>query len=66
VELVTQRLSRGDVTVEAVGRWLLTETSRWMSTHALKAARVMRQDGSLVVQSAGKLTTKSVVGLPVP
>ncbi|MFD8670719.1 three-Cys-motif partner protein TcmP [Streptomyces microflavus] len=66
VELVTQRLARGDVTVEAVGRWLLTETSRWMSTHALKAARVMRQDGSLIVQSTGKLTTKSVVGLPAP
>ncbi|MFJ8982650.1 three-Cys-motif partner protein TcmP [Streptomyces sp. NPDC102282] len=66
VELVTQRLARGDVTVEAVGRWLLTETSRWMSTHALKAARVMRQDGSLIVQSTGKLTTKSVVGLAAP
>lgn len=66
VELVTQLLSQGSVSVEAVGRWLLTETSRWMPTHALKAARLMRQDGSLVVQSTGKLTTKSVVSLPAP
>jgi hypothetical protein len=47
-----------------VGQWLLTETARWMPTHALKAVRLMRQDGSVVVQSTGKLTSKSWVGLP--
>ncbi len=30
MELVTQRLTRGDATVETVGRWLLTDTSRRM------------------------------------
>ncbi|MEU6071392.1 three-Cys-motif partner protein TcmP [Streptomyces sp. NPDC047082] len=64
LELVTQRLSLGNATVETIGQWLLTETSRWMPTHALKAARQMRQDGSIVVQSAGKLTSKSLVSLP--
>ncbi|MCC3655789.1 three-Cys-motif partner protein TcmP [Streptomyces sp. S07_1.15] len=63
-ELVTQRLKLGSATVEALGRWLLTETARWMPTHALRAVRLMREDGSVVVQSAGKLTSKSQVGLP--
>lgn len=63
IELVTQRLTSGSVSVEAIGRWLLTETSRWMPTHALKAARLMRQDGSLIVQSPGKLTSKSMLAL---
>ncbi|MFE2218072.1 three-Cys-motif partner protein TcmP [Streptomyces canus] len=64
LELVAQRLASGPATVEAVGQWLLTETSRWMPTHALKAVRQMRQDGSIVVLSSGKLTTKSQVSLP--
>ncbi|MEU1516236.1 three-Cys-motif partner protein TcmP [Streptomyces sp. NPDC005811] len=64
LELVTQRLALGNATVETIGQWLLTETSRWMASHALKAAKEMRQDGSLVVQSAGKLTNKSLVSLP--
>ncbi|WP_405976458.1 three-Cys-motif partner protein TcmP [Streptomyces sp. NBC_00988] len=63
VELVTQRLVAGAATVETIGEWLLTETSRWMPKHALKAARQMRQDGLMVVQSPGKLTTKSRVSL---
>ncbi|MFE9776382.1 hypothetical protein ACFYOV_32960 [Streptomyces sp. NPDC005931] len=64
LELVAQRLAYGPATVEAVGQWLLTETSRWMPTHALKAVRQMRQDGSVVVLSSGKLTSKSQVSLP--
>jgi three-Cys-motif partner protein len=64
LELVTQRLAHGNATVETVGQWLLTETARWMPTHALKAVRLMWQDGSVVVQSTGKLTSKSWVGLP--
>ncbi len=35
-----------------------------MPTHALKAMRQMRQDGSIVVLSSGKVTTKSQVSLP--
>jgi hypothetical protein len=65
VELVTQRLAMGPAAVERVGQWLPTETARWMPKHALKAVRQMRQDGSVTVQSAGKLTTKSWVSLPV-
>ncbi|GAA3381215.1 hypothetical protein GCM10020367_71620 [Streptomyces sannanensis] len=64
LELVTQRLALGNATVETIGQWLLTETSRWMPTHALKAVRQMRQDGSAVVQSTGRLTSKSLVSLP--
>ncbi|MGW0930952.1 three-Cys-motif partner protein TcmP [Streptomyces sp. NPDC002644] len=63
LELVMQRLAHGRATVEAIGKWLLTETARWMPTHALRAVREMRQDGSIVVHSAGKLTNKSWVGL---
>ncbi|MGX9923547.1 three-Cys-motif partner protein TcmP [Streptomyces sp. NPDC002248] len=66
VELVVQRLEQGSVTVEEIGQWLLTETSRWQPRHALRAARSMFQDGSLLVQSPGKLMTKSVVSLPRP
>jgi three-Cys-motif partner protein len=64
IELVAQRLALGRATVETVGQWLLTETARWMPTHALKAVRQMRQDGSVAVQSPGKLTSKSWVSLP--
>ncbi|MGW7620755.1 three-Cys-motif partner protein TcmP [Streptomyces antimycoticus] len=66
LELVVQRLTIGSVTVEEVGDWLLTETARWLPKHALKAVRQMRQDGSVIVQSTGKLTTKSRVSLPAP
>ncbi|MFC7795724.1 three-Cys-motif partner protein TcmP [Streptomyces cinereoruber] len=64
LELVNQRLAQGSITVETLGHWLLTETARWTSSHALKAVRVMRQDGSVVLGSTGKLTTKSWVSLP--
>ncbi|MBE1602980.1 three-Cys-motif partner protein TcmP [Streptomyces stelliscabiei] len=62
-ELVAQRLGAGATTVEAIGEWLLTETARWMPKHALQAARQMRQDGVIAVQSPGKLTTKSLISL---
>lgn len=64
LELVAQRLSMGPATVETVGEWLLTETSRWMPKHALQAIREMRQNGQVTLLSSGKLTTKSQVSLP--
>ncbi|MFF7928425.1 three-Cys-motif partner protein TcmP [Streptomyces mirabilis] len=63
LELVTQRLAIGAASVETVGEWLLTESARWLPKHAMQAARQMRQDGLIVVQSPGKLTTKSRVTL---
>ncbi|RCH65584.1 hypothetical protein DT019_27130 [Streptomyces sp. SDr-06] len=63
VELITQRLTLGQASVEEIGRWLLTETSRWKASHALGAVKEMRQEGALVVLSAGKLTSKSLVSL---
>ncbi|MFJ9478852.1 hypothetical protein ACIRRI_28170 [Streptomyces mirabilis] len=63
LELVTQRLTIGAASVETVGEWLLTESARWLPKHAMQAARQMRQDGLIVVQSPGKLTTKSRVTL---
>ncbi|HET6354878.1 three-Cys-motif partner protein TcmP [Streptomyces sp.] len=63
VELVQQRLSLGTATVDEVGQWLLTETSRWKASHALTAVREMREDGALTVLSSGKLTRKSLISV---
>ncbi|GGP89963.1 three-Cys-motif partner protein TcmP [Streptomyces melanogenes] len=64
IELVEQKLALGPATVEEIGRWLLTETSRWKATHALGAVREMRQDGAVTVHPSGKLTRKSLVSVP--
>lgn len=64
LELVNQRLKIGSATVEQVGEWLLTESARWLPKHALKAARQLREDGLIAIQSPGRLTTKSGISLP--
>jgi hypothetical protein len=63
LELVHQRLSQGVATVEDIGQWLLTETSRWLPKHALAAVQELRNDGVVTVLSSGKLTRKSRVSL---
>jgi len=60
-ELVLQRLQDGPTTIEALGDWLLLETSRWRRTHGLQAAQSLVQEGRVVVHPTGRITRKSVI-----
>ncbi|MET7599092.1 three-Cys-motif partner protein TcmP [Streptomyces sp. NPDC004082] len=63
-ELVIQRLAGGSLSVEGIGKWLLTETALWLPAHAQPAVQVMLEDGTLVKQSVRKLSRRSLIDLP--
>jgi hypothetical protein len=63
LELVVQRLQAGQVSLEDLGRWLLTDTARWMPKHAGQAVRTLVGDGRASVSPPGRLTRASVVRL---
>jgi three-Cys-motif partner protein len=64
IELVTQRLQQGAVTIEELGKWLLLETSRWRARDARGAILELRATGSVSVAPTGqRVTKKSVVRL---
>lgn len=64
IELITQRLTGGPVTVEDLRDWLLRETARWREQHAIPALREMVTAGNIVSEPPGKITKTSVVRLP--
>ena len=63
LDLVTQRLEAGQVTIEELGGWLLTETARWRRPDAAKAIRRLMGDGKVTVSPAGRITRASTVRL---
>ena len=63
LDLVTQRLEVGPVTIEELGGWLLTETARWRRPDAAKAARQLLDEGKVTVRPAGRITRASTVTL---
>ena len=63
LDLVAQRLEAGQVTIEELGGWLLTETARWRRPDAAKAIRRLMGDGKVTVNPAGRITRASTVRL---
>jgi three-Cys-motif partner protein len=63
LDLVTQRLEAGPVTVEELGGWLLTETARWRRPDAAKAVRQLLGEGKVTVRPAGRITKATTVML---
>ena len=63
LDLVTQRLEAGQVTIEELGGWLLTETARWRRPDAAKAIRELLGDGKVTVSLPGRITRASAVRL---
>ncbi len=61
LDLVTQRLEAGQVTVEELSSWLLTETARWRRPDAAKAIRRLLEDGKVTVSPLGRITRASTV-----
>ena len=63
IDLVTQRLEAGQVTVEELGSWLLTETARWRRPDAAKAIRQLLPEHRVRVNPPGRITRASTVKL---
>jgi three-Cys-motif partner protein len=59
VELVTQRLGEGDISVEELGKWLLLETSRWRAKDARSAVTELRDTGKVAVTPPNRRITKN-------
>lgn len=59
LELVTQRLAEGTVTLEGLQDWLLRETAQWRSRDAAPAVRELQQAGQLTVAPPGRLVKAS-------
>ncbi|WP_119727092.1 three-Cys-motif partner protein TcmP [Thermomonospora amylolytica] len=62
-ELVTQRLDEGPLTLEALQRWLLLETARWRKKDAKVAVQQMRDEGLVIVEPTGRITSNSTIRL---
>ncbi len=63
LDLVILRLEAGQVTVEELRSWLLTETARWRRPDAAKAVRRLLEDDRVTVSPPGRLTGASTVRL---
>jgi three-Cys-motif partner protein len=63
LDLVTQRLEAGKVTVKELSGWLLTETARWRRPDAAKAVRELLDRGEVTVSPSGRITKESAVRL---
>ncbi len=63
LDLVTQRLEAGPVTVEELGSWLLTETARWRRPDGARATRQLFGEGKVTVRPAGRITRATTVTL---
>ena len=63
LDLVTQRLEAGKVTVKELSGWLLTETARWRRPDAAKAVRELLDRGEVTVSPSGRITKESTVRL---
>jgi three-Cys-motif partner protein len=63
LELVQQRLTTGPVSLQQLGRWLLTETSRWRPQHARQAVIALQRAGDVVAKPPGRLTKTSMITL---
>ena len=63
LDLVTQRLEAGKVTVKELSGWLLTETARWRRPDAAKAVRELLDRGEVTVSPSGRITRESTVRL---
>jgi three-Cys-motif partner protein len=63
LDLVTQRLEAGKVTVKELSGWLLTETARWRRPDAAKAVRELLDRGEVAVSPPGRITKESTVRL---
>ncbi|HET9897806.1 MAG TPA: three-Cys-motif partner protein TcmP [Streptosporangiaceae bacterium] len=63
LDLVTLRLEAGQVTIDELRGWLLTETARWRRPDAAKAIRQLLEDGKVTVSPSGRLTGASTVRL---
>jgi hypothetical protein len=61
LDLVTQRLEAGHVTVEELSSWLLTETARWRRPDAAKAIRELLDRSEVTVSPPGRITRASTV-----
>jgi three-Cys-motif partner protein len=61
-ELARQRLEQGPVSLEDLGMWLLTETSRWRQKDARDAVKTLQDNGDVSV-SPGRLAKASVITL---
>jgi hypothetical protein len=63
LDLVTQRLEAGQVTVKELSSWLLTETARWRRSDAVKAVRELLDRGEVTASPPGRITKESTVRL---
>lgn len=63
LDLVTQRLEAGKVTVKELSGWLLTETARWRRPDAAKAVKELLDRGEVTVSPSGRITKESTVRL---
>lgn len=63
LDLVTQRLEAGQVTVKELSSWLLTETARWRRPDAVKVVRELLDRGEVTASPPGRITKESTVRL---
>lgn len=63
LELVSQRLGEGEVSLQDLRDWLLCETARWRSRDAGPAVTELRAAGQAVVDRSGRLTKDSRIKL---
>jgi three-Cys-motif partner protein len=63
LDLVTQRIEAGPVSMESLRTWLLTETARWRRSDAGKAIRYLRDNGKVKVSPAGRVMGSSILSL---
>jgi len=62
-ELVEQRLRTGPVSLQQLGRWLLTETARWRERDARPVVQWLHRDGIISVSPPGQLTRNTAIRL---
>lgn len=62
-EFTRQRLEEGPVTIEQLGTWLLTQTSRWREKDAKPAVEALLDRGIARASTPGRLSKKSMITL---
>jgi hypothetical protein len=62
LELASQRIAQGPVSLEGLGHWLLLETARWRRQDARRAVQQLQNEWSIVVEKhGGRLSRTSVI-----
>lgn len=61
LELVSQRLAEGPVTLDQLREWLLRETAQWRARDAAAAVEALRGSGQVTVEPPGRVIKTSKI-----